>query len=140
MRYLFGLMLTLLPLIGHTADSIPLFTIGNDQEPIERSITEQPSGEEQLVEQSWPYANPYHPTSPTNFDEFATPLSLTSDGQDRSRLSLYLSDSGPSPAVYGHFGSPLFPDSINRRNETGHPYALDSPTNHFGRSWFLEKR
>ena len=133
-------MLTLLPLSGHTADSIPLSTIGNDQKTTERSIAEKPSGDEPLVDQAWSYANPYHPTSATNFDEFAASLSPNSNGNDRSRLSLYLSDSGPSPAVYGHFGSPLFPDSINRRNETDHPYALDSPTNHFGRNWSMEKR
>jgi len=140
MRNLLGLVLTLLPLSGHAADSILLSENGADQKTAERSIAENPSEDEHLVEQPWPYANPYQPTSSTNFDEFAAPLVPLSDGNDRSRLSLYLSDSGPSPAVYGHFGNQFFSDSVNRRNETGHPYALDSPTNHFGRSWLMEKR
>lgn len=140
MRFLLGVMLTLLPFIGHAADSIVLTENGINQEPTERSIITKPSGEEPLVDQPWPYANPYHPTSATNFDIFAAPVSPLSDGNDRSRLSQYLSDSGPTTSVYGHFGSPLFPDSINRRNETDHPFALDSPTNHFGRSWSLEER
>jgi hypothetical protein len=140
MRYFLGLVLALLPFSGHTADLIPLSKIGIDQKTTERPITEKPSQDEHLVDQLWPYANPYHPTSATNFDVFTAPLVPSLDGNDRSRLSLYLSDSAPNPAVYGHFGNPLFPDSINRRNETGHPYALDGPTNHFGRSWLLEKR
>ena len=140
MQYLLILVLTLLPLNGHTADSIPLSANGINQATTERSITEKPSGGEPSADQLWLYANPYQPTSATNFDEFAAPLVPLSDGSDRSRLSLYLSDSGPSPAVYGHFGSPFFPDSITRRNETGHPYALDSSTNQFGRSWRMDKR
>lgn len=140
MRYLLAVMLTLLPLSGHTADSMPLSENGNGQKATERAITERPSGDEHVADQPWPYANPYDPTSATNFDEFAPPLSSMSDGTDRSRMSLSLSDSGRSPAVYGHFGNPLFPDSINRRNETDHPYAMDSPTNHYGRSWLMIKR
>ncbi len=140
MRYLFSLMLTLLPLNGHTAESIALSANEIDQTTSERSLTEKPSGDESLADQPWSYTNPYHPRSATNYDAFAAPLSPLSDGSDRSRMSLYLSDSGPSPTIYGHFGSPFFPDAINRQNETDHPYALDSPTNHFGRSWLTEKR
>ena len=138
MRYLLCMVLALFPVSGRAADSMPLSANEVDQKTAERFITEKPSGDP--VDQSWPYANPYQPTSPTNFDVFISPLSPLPDGNDRSRLSLYLSDSGPSPFVYGHFGSPFFSDSINRRNETSHPYALDSPTNQYGRSWFSEKR
>lgn len=140
MRYLLALVLTLLPLSGHAADSMPLSANGTDQKTTERLITDKPSGDEHFADQSWPYANPYQPTSATNFDAFIAPLSPLPDGNDRSRLSRYLSDSGPTPSVYGHFGSPFFSDSINRRNETSHPYVLDSPTNQYGRSWFTEKR
>ena len=140
MRYLLGMVLTLLPLSGYAADSILLSANGMDQNTSEGLITEKPSGDEFLADQPWLYPNPYQPTSPTNFEVFIAPLSPLPDGNDRSRLSLYLSDSGPTPSVYGHFGSPFFSDSINRRNETSHPYALDSPTNQYGRSWFTEKR
>lgn len=140
MRYLFGLMLTLLPLNGYTADSLPFSQDVIEQTTVERSNTEVPSGNEEVDDHSWPYSNPYHPASTTNFDRFVARISPLWDENDRSRMSRYISDSGPPSSLYGHFGSPFFPDSISRRNETDHPYALDSPTNHFGRTWFIEKR
>jgi hypothetical protein len=125
----------LLPLSGHAADSVPLFENGPDQQSPTPPSVEKFSGDTVPVDQAWPYANPYHPASATNFDEFTTPLLPTPEVTDRSRLSLYLSDSGPSQAVYGHFGNPFFPDSINSRGTTDHPFAMDSSTNLYGRTW-----
>ena len=139
MRLMLVLVLTLFPFIGHTADSISLSPNGTEQKT-DPSIIEKPFGEESLIDQPGPYVNPYHPTSATNFEAFTVPLLPSPEVNDRSRLSRYLSDSGPSPAIYGHFGNPFFPPSINHRNATDHPYALDSPTNNFGRSWLTEKR
>jgi hypothetical protein len=121
MRYLLGLVLTLLPVSGHTGDSIPPSTTGTDQNTSERSFTEQPSGDEHPVDQSWPYTNPYDPASATNFDPFAAPLAPRAD------------TSGPVKNVYGHFGDQLFPNSINARGVTSHPFAMDSPANLYGR-------
>lgn len=121
MRYLFGLMLTLLPLSGYAADALPPSTTGSDQNSSERVIVEQPAGDESPAEPSWPYANPYHPTSATNFDPFAAPLVPRAD------------TSGSVDTVYGHFGDQLFPDSINTRGVTAHPFAMDSPANLYGR-------
>jgi hypothetical protein len=121
MRYLLGLMLTLLPLSGYAADSVPPSAPGIDQKTTERSIADTPSGDEFLVDQPWPYANPYHPTSATNFDPFAAPLGPRSD------------TSASLNSIYGHFGDQLFPDSIKNRGVTGHPFAMDSPANLFGR-------
>lgn len=121
MRYLFGLVLTLLPLSGHAADSIPPSITGTDQHTSERSFTEQPSGDEHPVDQSWPYANPYHPMSATNFDPFAAPIAPQAD------------TSGSVNNVYGHFGDQLFPNSINIRGVTSHPFAMDGSANLYGR-------
>jgi hypothetical protein len=128
MRYLLGLMLTLLPVSGHAADLIPLSTNEIDQKAAERSIVDQPSGDEHPVDQSWPYTNPYHPASATNFDPFATPLMPRSD------------TSGSAISGYGHFGDPLFPDSIIHRGVTAHPFAMDSPANLFGRDQRVGER
>lgn len=140
MRYLLGLMLTLLPVIGHTADSIPISGQEIDQNTAECSIIEQSSGNEHLAGQSWPYSTPYHPSSATNRDVFDVLLLPSQVVHDRSRLNQYQSDSGPRLAVYGHFGSPFSPDSVNRRNEADRRYALESPTIHYGRGWLTEKR
>ena len=135
MRLLLTLVLILLPLSGHTADSMPPSENGPDQESPNSPGVEKFSGDTALIDQAWPYANPYHPTSATNFDAFTSPPSSHSEGTDRSRLSQYLTDSGPNQTVYGHFGSPFFSDSINSRGTTGHPFAMDSATNLYGRNW-----
>lgn len=84
---------------------------------------------------SWPYQNPYSPISPTNFAAFTVPLVQRPEVNDRSRLSMHLYHSGPINSVYGHFGNPFFPDSINSRGTTDHPFAMDSSTNLYGRNW-----
>ncbi len=134
MRLLLTLALMLLPLSGHAADSVPLFENGPDQQSPTPPSVEKSSGDTVPVDQAWPYANPYHPGSATNFDAFTAPLLSSSEGADRSRLNQYLTDSGPNQAVYGHFGSPFFPDSINSRGTTAHPFAMDSSTNLYGRN------
>ena len=128
MQYLLILVLTLLPLNGHTADSMPSSTTGTDQNTTERSFTSQPSGDEYPAEQSWPYANPYRPTSATNFDPFTAPLAPRADTP------------GSINTVYGHFGDQLFPNSINTRGITDHPFAMDSPANLYGRDQRMRGR
>ena len=132
-------MLTLLPLSGHAADALSLSPTETDQKTW-HAPAEPPSGDEGVIDQPGPYANPYHPSSATNFDAFTVPHVPSPNVNDRSRLSLYLSDSAPPSSLYGHFDSPFFPDSINRRDATDHPYALDSPTNYYGRSSLMERR
>ena len=136
MRLLLVAVLTLLPLIAHTAlAGDPLDGQTDPDAAADHGGAVQPHGDEGVVDQPWPYPNPYNPTSATNFDVFAAPLLQRPDVNDRSRLSMHLYGPGPINSVYGHFGNPLFPDSVNSRGTTDHPFAMDSSTNLYGRNW-----
>jgi len=82
---------------------------------------------------SEPFPNPYDPASATNFDPFAVPLLPRTDMSSHSRRNGRQDGSGATKFFYGHFGDPLFPDSIANRGETAHPFAMDNSTNLFGR-------
>lgn len=141
MRLLLVAVLALLPLTAHAAHTDNLSDDRPDRNAAsDDADTPEAHGNEDVVDEAWPYSNPYSPTSATNFDPFAVPLSQRPEVNDRSRLSKHLNDPGPINSVYGHFGSPLFPDSINSRGVTDHPYAMDSSTNLYGRSWRIEGR
>ena len=47
--------------------------------------------------------------------------------------------SGSVNSIYGHFGDQLFPNSINNRGVTDHPFAMDSPANLYGRDQRMGK-
>jgi len=105
-------------------------------EPAPPHATEQPLVPEDPVDNHAlePFKNPYAPTSATNFDPFAARLTPHPEVNDHSRQSGQQDNSGPIDAIYGHFGNPLFPDSIENRGETAHPYPMDSFTNLYGRN------
>jgi hypothetical protein len=129
MWLLLVLVLTLLPLSGYSASSTPLSQKNATPKPAaDPPIAKQSSGDETPVERPWPSANPYHPTSATNFDPFAAPLVQRPDAPR------------PINSVYGHFGDPLFPDSIKSRDVTDHPFAMDSSTNLYGRDQRMGRR
>jgi hypothetical protein len=122
MRLLLIFILTLLPLSSYSADSALPSEHDTAPKAANAPLTvEQFPSDEAIIEQQWPYANPYHPTSATNFDPFAAPVAPRADM------------SGSVSSVYGHFGDPLFPGSIKNRDVTDHPFAMDSPANLYGR-------
>ena len=111
-------------------------------EPAGSPTIEQPviQGDTSVCQTLEPLNNPYSPASATNFDPFAASLTPRPEVNDRSRLSVQRDNPVPIDAIYGHFGSPLFPDSIEHRGETAHPYAMDSSTNLYGRNKPLQGR
>lgn len=143
MKLLLASLLALIPLAVHAEylgnRSTSEFDPNSIADPFSAENPDDPNSITNEFEVG-PYANPYSPSSATNFEAISAPRLYDPEGNDRGRLSVKPYEREKVSNPYGRCGSPYSPDSFNNRFASRNPYSRGSPTNPYGRGLRIEGR